>query len=385
MTVGYGTLYYSFAIMSEEFTKEFSWSQSFVFGILSLGILFGGLLAPLIGRLLDKHGARSIMSVGSILSAIGLYNLSLVDSKLEYIIALLFLQLVSILILYESAFIAFSQLVGQKARLPIIQVTLIAGFASTIFWPLISYLLTIISWRETYQFLALLHIFIALPIHFFVLKKNLQIDNEHFDEDKFEEIIYLNGLHKKNTFILLTIAFCLIAIPITTLQTQFLSLFKSFGMEASLAITLGALIGPSQVLVRVLEILFSKYITPIHSALFSTMLMSLGLIALLFSGYSFYIALCFILLYGAGQGLSDIVRGTLPLYLFGKNGYGKTTGNINFFRLIITAMVPFCFAYILENFGGVVSTVLLVSSTVIAFILILYINIIYKTHLIQKK
>lgn len=336
MTVGYGTLYYSFAIMAEEFTKEFSWSQSFVFGILSLGILFGGLLAPLIGRLLDKHGARSIMSIGSILSAIGLHNLSLVDSKLEYIIALLFLQLVSILVLYESVFIAFAQLVGQKARLPIIQVTLIAGFASTIFWPLISYLLTIISWRETYQVLAILHIFIALPIHFFVLKKNLQIDNKHFDEDKFEQSIYLNGLHKKNAFILLTIAFCLIAIPITTLQTQFLSLFKGFGLEASMAIALGALIGPSQVLVRVLEILFSKYITPIHSALLSTLLMSLGLIALLFSGYSFYIALCFVLLYGAGQGLSDIVRGTLPLYLFGKNAYGKTTGNINFFRLIIT-------------------------------------------------
>ena len=106
--------------------------------------------------------------------------------------------------------------------------------------------------------------------------------------------------------------------------------------------------------------------------------MSLGLIALLFSGYSFYVALCFVLLYGAGQGLSDIVRGTLPLYLFGKNGYGKTTGNINFFRLIVTAMVPFCFAYILENFGAVVSTIILTSSTILAFILLLYINIIYK-------
>ena len=98
MTIGYGTLYYSFAIMSEEFAKEFLWTKSFIFGILSLGILLGGLIAPQIGKLLDKYGARGIMSFGSVLSAIGLYNLSMIDSKLEYIIAILFLQLVSVFV-----------------------------------------------------------------------------------------------------------------------------------------------------------------------------------------------------------------------------------------------------------------------------------------------
>lgn len=378
MTIGYGTLYYSFAIMSEEFAKEFLWTKSFIFGILSLGILLGGLIAPQIGKLLDKYGARGIMSFGSVLSAIGLYNLSMIDSKLEYIIAILFLQLVSVFVLYESAFIAFAQIAGNKARLPIIQVTLIAGFASTIFWPLISYLLTIISWREVYQILSLLNILIALPIHFFILKPNLIVKHEQ-DEEEIEEFIYLENLHKRNTFILLSIAFSLIAIPITVMQTQFLTLFKSFGIEISLAITLGALIGPSQVGIRVFEILFSKYITPIHSAIFSTFLMSLGLFALLFSGYSFTIAIVFVLLYGAGQGLSDIIRGTLPLYLFGKDGYGKTTGKLNFFRLIMTSIVPFSFAFMLENYGGTFSTIFLLVVTIIATILLIYVNIVYKS------
>ena len=378
MTIGYGTLYYSFAIMSEEFAKEFLWTKSFIFGILSLGILLGGLIAPQIGKLLDKYGARGIMSFGSVLSAIGLYNLSMIDSKLEYIIAILFLQLVSVFVLYESAFIAFAQIAGNKARLPIIQVTLIAGFASTIFWPLISYLLTMISWREVYQILYLLNILIALPIHFFILKPNLIVKHEQ-DDEEIEEFIYLENLHKRNTFILLSIAFSLIAIPITVMQTQFLTLFKSFGIEISLAITLGALIGPSQVGIRVFEILFSKYITPIHSAIFSTFLMSLGLFALLFSGYSFTIAIVFVLLYGAGQGLSDIIRGTLPLYLFGKDGYGKTTGKLNFFRLIMTSTVPFSFAFMLENYGGTFSTIFLLVVTIIATILLTYVNIVYKS------
>ena len=74
---------------------------------------------------------------------------------------------------------------------------------------------------------------------------------------------------------------------------------------------------------------------------YSILIMALGLVALLLSGYDYLIALLFVLLYGAGQGLSDIVRGTLPLYLFGKDGYGKTTGGLNLFRLLITSMVPF--------------------------------------------
>ncbi len=369
-TIGYGTLYYSITIMSEELSREFSWSKSFIFGILSLGILLGGLIAPSVGKLLDRHGAREIMSIGSLLCALGLFALSFIETKFDYILAILFLETVSVLVLYEAAFVAFSQLAGVKARLPIIQITLMAGFASTIFWPLITYLLTFMNFREVYQSLALFHIFLALPIHYFVLKPSLKVKNKDFKEESFNDCICLEGKHKKRSLILLAIAFSLIAIPITAMQTQFLSLLKGFGFEATTAVILGTIIGPSQVIARVLDIVFSKKATPMTTAVVSTSIMMLGLVALLFSGYSFYIALVFVILYGAGQGLSDIVRGTLPLYLFGKNGYGKTTGNLNLFRLIVTAMVPFGFAYILENFGAKISVIFLVIVTIIAVILL---------------
>lgn len=373
-TIGYGTLYYSISIMSEEFATHFYWSKSFIFAIISLGILLGGLIAPTVGSILDKHGARNLMSLGSLFCAIGLFFLSLVETKFQFIAAILFLEVVSVLVLYEAAFVAFSQLAGNKARLPIIQITFIAGFASTIFWPLITYLLTIMSWSDVYKVLALFHIFIALPIHYFVLKPNLLINNEDLDEDSFEDCICIEGKLKKDSLILLAIAFSLIAIPITAMQTQFLALFKTFGIEAASAVALGALIGPSQVIARVLDMSFSKKTTPMITAIVSTSIMTVGMALLLFSGYDYIIAVLFIVLYGAGQGLSDIVRGTLPLYLFGKDRYGKTMGGLNLFRLIVTSMVPFGFAYILETFGGVVSTMVLVVSTSIAVILLIIIN-----------
>jgi len=373
-TIGYGTLYYSISIMSEEFASNFQWSKSFIFGILSIGILLGGLLAPIIGSILDKHGARNLMSLGSILCALGLFFLSLVETKFQFIASILFLEMVSVLVLYEAAFVAFSQLAGVKARLPIIQITFMAGFASTIFWPLITYLLTIMTWSDVYKVLALFHLLVALPIHFFVLKPSLKVVNSDLDEDSFEDCICVEGKLKRDSLILLAIAFSLIAIPITAMQTQFLALFKTFGIEAASAVALGAMIGPAQVVARVVDMMFSKKTTPMTTAMVSTAVMAIGLGTLLFSGYSFTIAVLFVLLYGAGQGLSDIVRGTLPLYLFGKDGYGKTTGGLNLFRLIVTSMVPFGFAYILETFGGTVSTIFLITVTSIAVILLMIIN-----------
>ena len=373
-TIGYGTLYYSISIMSEEISNYFIWSKSFIFGILSLGILLGGLIAPTVGKILDKHGARWIMSFGSLFCALGLVLLSYVQTKFQFILSILFLEMLSVLVLYEAAFVAFSQLAGVKARLPIVQITLMAGFASTIFWPLITYLLSVFTWREVYQILALFHIFIALPIHFFVLKPNMLLDNSVFEDKNFTDCICLEGKEKKKSLIILAIAFSLLAIPITAMQTQFLAIFKGFGMEAATAVALGALIGPSQVVARVMELSFSKKITPLFTAISSTFLMFLGLLALVLSGYDYLVALLFVLLYGAGQGLSDIVRGTLPLYLFGNDGYGKTTGKLNLCRLIVTSMVPFGFAFVLENFGVKVATIGLISVTLIAVLLLISIR-----------
>lgn len=374
-TIGYGTLYYSFTIMSAEFQNEFAWSKSFIFGIFSLGIFLGGLSAPIVGKMLDKHGARAIMSLGSLLVFLGLIGISLVQNEWHYIIAILFLEIFSTLVLYEAAFVAFSQLAGSKARTPITQITLIAGFASTIFWPLITFLLSIIDWRETYQFLALLHLLIALPIHFFLLDKKLKIDISKDDIKIINNSIELETKHKKEALVYITIIFSLIAIPITVTQTHFIGLLNGFGYELATAVAIGVFIGPSQVGARVAEMFFARYFSSLISGLFSIGIMCLGLCLLLFSGYSYTLALIYIVFYAIGQGLSDIIRGSIPLYLFGTHGYGLTIGKINFFRTFMIASVPFGFAYILDTWGSFIGATILVSVTLIAFVMLLILQL----------
>jgi MFS family permease len=374
-TIGYGTLYYSFAILSKEIEQEFLWSKSFIFGIFSLGILIGGLLAPTVGKILDHHGARTIMSIGSLLCASGLLGISMIQNAWHYIFAITFLEIVSTLVLYEAAFVAFSQLAGHKARVPITQITLMAGFASTIFWPLISYLLMHFSWREVYWILASLHLLITLPIHAIILKRTLLIDTTQ--AGRLETSLDLEGSVRKKSLYLITLTFALIAIPITVMQTHFPTLMGGFGIESATAITLGALIGPSQVGARLAEIAFSKRVSPLLSGIFATSVMFLGIVMLFLSGYDLMFAFAFVLLYGAGQGLSDILRGSIPLFLFGKEGYGHTTGRMNLIVKIVIASVPFGFAYLMEHVGitNAASLLLVVTFSAALLLILLRTNV----------
>ncbi len=319
-------------------SKKFLWSKTFIFGIFSIGIFLGGLLAPKIGKLLDNHGAKIIMSVGSILCALGLIFVSNIQSPWHYVLSIIFLEVVSTLILYEAAFVAFSQLAGNRARLPITQITLIAGFASTIFWPLISFLLTLLTWREVYLILAFFHLFIALPIHFFILKKDALIKTDVSILNSFDDSLELEGKLRKKSLIMVGIVFSLIAIPITVMQTHFLGLMSGFGIQMA------------------------------------TSIMTLGISALYFSGYDILLGTFFVILYGAGQGLTDIIRGAIPLYLFGKDSYGKTTGGINLYRNVVVSIVPFGFAFLMESFGVRISTLFLIFITTLAMVLLIILN-----------
>lgn len=349
MTIGYGTLFYSFTIMSLEFEKSFGWSKSFIYGVFSLGLLLGAILAPYVGKKLDKYGARTIMATGSLLVGVGLFFAAFIDSKLDYIFTILYLEIAATLVLYEAAFVAFSQIAKEKARLPMAQITLISGFASTIFWPLIYWLLSFLSWNEVYIVLSLFNILISLPIHLYVLNNKAILANSNSTD----EVCQINNLdsNKHIVLILLIVAFSFIAIPITVIQTHFISILTLLKIEHVVAISLGLLVGPFQVGARVVEMYFSKHITALHTGLISSLFIFTGLLMGFLVANHLSFAVLFVIFYSIGQGLNYISRGALPLYIFGYTGYGQLTGKINLFVKVATAMAPLLFAYLIEKFG----------------------------------
>jgi len=189
-TIGYGTLFYSFSLLALEIEQSLAWTSSFIYGVYSIGLLIGGCCAPYLGRCLDRYGTRYPMAFGSFVIACCLYGLSIMESKIAFVSYLLLLEIFSILVLYESAFVAIVKAetpiapskkqdkehnsANSSQRRSITYITLMAGFASTIFWPLIAFLLSITEWRTVYECMALLHLLVCFPLHFYCLRfKNL--------------------------------------------------------------------------------------------------------------------------------------------------------------------------------------------------------------------
>ncbi len=163
--IGYGTLYYSFSVLAQAMAEDFGWPPEWVFGVFSISLLADGLAAPVAGGWIDRHGAGKVMSWGTIGAVTALIACAIAPSPMTFTAGLITIELASTFVLYNAAFAVLVQINPVTAPRAITYLTLIAGFASTIFWPLTSALHASLSWREVYIVFAALHITFCLPIH----------------------------------------------------------------------------------------------------------------------------------------------------------------------------------------------------------------------------
>lgn len=359
---GYGALYYAFAVLAPGITSSLGWAPEWTYGGFALGLLAGGLAAPFAGRLIDRHGTRRMMSIGSVLASLSLLALSRAEGAVSYYAAMVALEVVATLVLYDAAFTALTQAHGAGARRAISKLTLIGGFASTLFWPLTTALLAHLDWRTIYQLYALGYGVVALPLHMLLLPRGRAMPAARAapstgtrDPDG-----YLAGPARRRAFALLAIAFSLQGFVVSAMSVHMLTLLQGFGFSAALAVTLGAMVGPSQVAGRLVEMLFGANVPPVTTAWVSGALMPLGFALLAVGGGTAVLAGLFAIAYGVSMGLSSIVRGTVPLQLFGLAGYGAMLGKLSAPGLAIRSAAPLAFAVMMERAGLSASTAVLI-------------------------
>jgi len=371
--VGYGTLYYAFAVLAPRMTESLGWAPEWTFGGFALGLLAGGALAPWTGTLIDRYGTRPVMTAGSALAALALFGLSEARGLVGYCLAMIAIQAVSTMIFYDAAFAALTQARGAGARRSISQLTLIGGFASTLFWPLTSWLLGSLDWREIYKLYALLHLLLCVPLHLLVLPGRARSAPAGAARASAgggagapPEPAYLEGPARRRAFLLLAASFSLQGFVVSALSVHMLTLLQDLGLGAAVAVGIGAMVGPSQVAGRLVEMLFGKALPPVTTAWVSGALMPLGLALLLWGSVGTAVAGAFAIAYGISMGLSSIVRGTVPLQLFGPRGYGAMMGRLSAPGLVVKAAAPLVFAVLLERVGTTPSTLLLVLLSLVA-------------------
>ncbi len=358
MTVGYGTLYYSFSILAPEIARDFGWSQSFVFAVFSIGLLGGAVSAPIIGRLIDRFGARPVLTFGSILAAATLAALSMVQNGWQFAAVTLAAEFVSIAVQYDAGFAALAQRHGQEARSQITLVTLVAGFASTVFWPLIQWLLTMMTWREVYLVLAGLNLVLALPVHaLWPSYRRLPVTPA---KNVGEAGSPATG-SRRPQLALMAISLSAGGFVLSAMGASLLVLLGDAGFTPAIATLTGSLIGPSQVVARLVEYARRGVLSPPVTGLIATGAIFAAL-ALLFAASLFpvvAVALLFAVFFGIGQGLTSIIRGVLPLHYFGTAGYGRTMGTLSGIRMVLSAAAPVTIIFLNEQAGTAAAIVCL--------------------------
>lgn len=369
---GYGALYYAFTVLAPRMTADFGWAPEWTYGGFAIGLFLGGAVAPITGSLIDRYGTRLVMTIGSALAGLALLALAEARGIVSYILAMIALQAVTTAVFYDAAFAALTQARGSQARRAISQLTLIGGFASTLFWPLTSSLLAILDWRGVYRLYGVAQILVCMPLHLVFLpgrvKRPVVASAAHAASTvpQEPEVAHLTGDARRRAFLLLALAFSLQGFVVSAMAVHMLALLQGFGLSAAVAVGIGAMLGPSQVAGRLAEMLFGRAISPVTTAWVSAWLMPLGLVLLLIGGALPVVAGLFAIAFGISMGLSSIVRGTVPLQLFGPVGFGATMGKLSAPGLVIKAAAPLAFAVALERGGVTVSTLLLIAVSALA-------------------
>lgn len=346
--IGYGTLYYSFSILAPSIAVDLNVAVEWVYGCISLALLAGGLISPWAGGLADRLGAGRVMSAGSIGAAAALAVCGFAGSTIVFLAGMILVELASAFVLYSTAFAFLAQTTGARAKRSITYLTLIAGFASTIFWPLTTWLLQAMDWHHVYFLFAALNLVVCLPLHLW-LSRFARIAAARPIEAIAESAPVI--VDKANlVFVLIVLGFSLAGFVSAATLFHMVPMLGLLGLGTAV-VWVASLLGPAQVASRLINMGFGNDLPATVLAVVSAITMPLALGTLAITAPSTVGAIAFAVVFGLGSGLFSIVSGTLPLAIFGKDGLGKRLGWIGMGRLGLSALAPFALSVALGAIG----------------------------------
>lgn len=352
--IGYGTLYYSFSVLAPAIGREFGWSPEWVYAALTAALLAGGFMAPFAGHLADRLGATRVMTAGSVAAALTLVAAALSSDGLVFGAALIAMEVASSFVLYATAFAALVQLAGHDAQRSITHLTLIAGFASTIFWPVTSLLLERMDWHGVYLVFAALNLLVCAPIHHWLGRLRREVPARAAAgagaPDGAPTPATLVAQRRNLGFALMMLGFAIEGFILSAVLMQIIPLLTGLGLSGSMLL-ITSLFGPAQVLGRLANMVFGKNLPSTRLAIMAAALPPLAIAVVAATAPASPGGVLFAILFGLGSGLTSIVSGALPLQLLGRDGYGARLGWLSSARQVASAVAPFCLALMLYTFG----------------------------------
>jgi len=359
-TLAWGSSTYLPAILAQPIALDLDISRSSVFGAFSVSLVVMALAGPAVGRAIDRHGGRGVLALSNLVLAAGLVLLGLASNAALLFAAWCVLGAGMAMGLYDAAFATLVRLHAHAARDPITGITLIAGFASTVGWPLTAYLAQHFGWRAGCFAWAAMHLCIALPVNLIFVpslpRRAPQPDAAAPDVPPAQQPAPAPQRMRRGerrAFVLLAVFAAFTAFVTSAMAAHLPGLLLAAGASAATALTASTLLGPAQVAARLSEFMAARRFRfhPLLSARLATALHPAGALVVGIFGGLPLAASGFALLHGAGNGMITIAKGTLPLAIFGPAGYGFRLGLLNALARAMQAIAPFAFGVVLDVYG----------------------------------
>jgi predicted MFS family arabinose efflux permease len=371
--IGWGTTVYALGVLAKPIAADTGWRYDLVVGGFTSGLLASALVSTYAGRLIDRWGGQSVMTLGSAAMGLALVAVAGASNPIAYLLAWAALGVAMRLSLYDAAFAALVQVTPANGRRAISYLTLFGGFASSVFWPLGHVLAATYGWRTTVMFFAALNLLVCLPLHWFGLKHRDPIRPPLLPtvgepSAPLPGPLELTDRARRVAMALFAVVMSACAFVFGALAVLLPALLEANGVSAAVAVTLAAIKGAAQVGGRFGDIVYGQALAPLHLGR-----IAVGLLPLSFGVFYAFpaglaTALAFTILFGVSNGLVTIVRGAVPLALFGTKGYGEILGLLATPYLLLNATAPVVIALVAERWGFSMAQAILFAAGSIAII-----------------
>jgi predicted MFS family arabinose efflux permease len=342
-TLAWASSAYLPAIIAAPMSSELRCSTVWIFAAVSMAVLISGLIGPRIGKRIDRVGGRGVLALSNVVLASGLTLLATAHSFTTVMLAWVILGLGMGLGLYDAAFATLGRLYGSSARSAITGIALMAGFASTIGWPLSAWGVETIGWRGTCFAWAAAHVLVALPVNLLMIPAPVvgAVTGENSPPPHIEM--------DRNMW-LLAIALAAVWFVAGAMAAHLPTLIEAAGASHVEAVAAAALMGPAQVIARIAEATILSGYHPLVSARLAALAHPAAAVVLVTGGATF--GPLFACLHGAGNGILTIARGTVPLAIYGPENYGYRLGLLGAPARIAQAAAPVLCSLLIEKLGA---------------------------------
>lgn len=350
-TLAWGSTYYLPALLARPMAEGLGLPVSHVWAAFTAALLVSAVLGPFAGRAIDRWGGRPVLIGTSVLFAAGLAALSQVQGTVGLVLAWLLIGAAMGSGLYEAAFAALVRLKGTEARASITGITLIAGFASTVGWPLSGWMEAEFGWRGACLGWAGLHLLLGLPLNAGIPRASAfpEPSRAALTAQTASETAPAAPPHPWTAWAL-SYVFAATWFVSTAMAAHLPQLLVASGATLAGAVAIGALVGPAQVAGRLFEFGLLRRMHPLFAARAAALGHPLGVLCWMLIGP--VAGPVFAILHGAGNGILTIAKGTLPLVFFGPAGYGQRQGLIMLPSRVAQAFAPLVFGACIERWGA---------------------------------